>query len=59
MSENIRLNKKQVSFLVQWVDEDPEKAAERFMELMISERVPSSEICKYIDKIIEKIKDKK
>lgn len=59
MAENIRLNKKQVAFLMYWVDEDPEKAAEKFMELMLEQKVPTSQICEYIDKIIERNKDKK
>lgn len=59
MSENIRLTKKQVTFLTQWLDEDPERAAERFMELLLEQNIPSSKICEYIDKIIERNKDKK
>lgn len=53
MSENIRLTRKQVQFLLEWTElEDPEKAAEKFLELMVLERAPTSEISEYLDKII-------
>jgi hypothetical protein len=41
-------------------EEDPEKAAETFISLMVAERAPSADICVYIDKIIDKLaKEKK
>jgi hypothetical protein len=36
-------------------EEDPERAAEKFVELMVIEKAPSADICVYIDKIIEKL----
>ncbi len=40
---------------MEWTEEeDPNKAAEKFLDLMAQEKAPGSEICEYIDKIIEK-----
>lgn len=40
-------------------EETPEKAAERFCEIMIEMKADPQEISLYIDKIIERNKDKK
>jgi hypothetical protein len=55
LSENVRLTQKQIRFLLEWLEEEiPEKAAEKFMELMVLERVDPSEISFVLDKIIAK-----
>ena len=59
MSEKIRLTKKQVLFLQEWVEEkDPEKAAEIFMGWMLDERVDPQDIAIMIDKIMKRIEKK-
>lgn len=57
MSEKVRLTRKQVAFLKEMLEEeDAEKAATRFMELMVDVRAEPSDIAYYIDKIMGKMK---
>lgn len=56
MSEKIRLTKKQLHFVTQILEiSDPDKAVERFMEIMIEERVDPSDIVILIDTILKKL----
>jgi len=58
MSEKIRLTKKQILFLTEWLEtEDPNKAADRFIELMMLEHVDPQNISVVIDKIMKKTKN--
>jgi hypothetical protein len=56
LSENIRLTKKQIHFITQMLEiEDPNKAADRFLELMALEGVAGSHIAMVIDLVVERM----
>ena len=58
-SENIRLTRKQITFLQEMTEEkDPEWAAEIFLVLMVDCKADPSDIGFYIDKIIPKWKER-
>lgn len=57
MSDRIRLTKKQIDFVMEHTMElDPEKAVERFADLMIMERVDPTDMVILIDKLIQRMK---
>lgn len=56
MSDKVSLSRKQIDFIVKMTEiEDQENAVERFMKIMIDERVDPSEISYVVDRIMKKM----
>jgi len=57
---DVRLTKKQVLFLIEWLEiEDPQKAADRFIEILSEQKADPIDIALYIDRIIKVVEKKK
>jgi hypothetical protein len=60
LSENLRLTKKQILFLLEWLEEtDYNKAAERFAKMMVEGGIDPSDMDLVIDKIMVVVERKK
>jgi hypothetical protein len=56
LSDKVSLSRKQIDFIVKMTEiEDQENAVERFMKIMIDERVDPSEISYVVDRIMKKM----
>jgi hypothetical protein len=59
LGEKISLTKRQVKFITEMLEiEDPEKAAEFLMEMMVNEGVKANLICEVIDRSIKKLSER-
>jgi hypothetical protein len=55
MSEKIRLNKKQIAFVIAMMEiDDAKQAVEKFAIIMIEEKMNPAQMGKLIDRILER-----